>query len=225
MINPMIRNIIFDWSGTLVDDLPAVWQATNYVLEKAGRPPLTLEAFRNEFRLPFQGFYDRFTPHLTMEQLEEWFHACFQKAQETVRELPHARSFLDYCRTRGWRMFLLSTVREDHYRSQAQRIGFHAYLDRPYLGVWDKRAKIGQVLEENNLAPLETLFIGDMEHDMEAARHGGVLACAVLTGYNNRAQLERAAPDLLVEHLEELRQVLERHGGELPLAGAARQTC
>ena len=23
----VIRNIIFDWSGTLVDDLPAVWQA------------------------------------------------------------------------------------------------------------------------------------------------------------------------------------------------------
>ena len=31
----MIRNIIFDWSGTLVDDLPAVWKATNYVLTRA----------------------------------------------------------------------------------------------------------------------------------------------------------------------------------------------
>ena len=30
----MIRNIIFDWSGTLVDDLPAVWKATNYVLTR-----------------------------------------------------------------------------------------------------------------------------------------------------------------------------------------------
>ncbi len=34
-LGPMIRNIIFDWSGTLVDDLPAVWQATNYVLAQA----------------------------------------------------------------------------------------------------------------------------------------------------------------------------------------------
>ena len=33
----MIRNIIFDWSGTLVDDLPAVWQATNYVLAQSER--------------------------------------------------------------------------------------------------------------------------------------------------------------------------------------------
>ena len=32
----VIRNIIFDWSGTLVDDLPAVWRATNHVLRQAG---------------------------------------------------------------------------------------------------------------------------------------------------------------------------------------------
>ena len=31
----MIRNIIFDWSGTLVNDLPGVWKATNHVLEQA----------------------------------------------------------------------------------------------------------------------------------------------------------------------------------------------
>ena len=49
----MIRNIIFDWSGTLVDDLPAVWQATNYVLTQCGRAEMSLEQFRAEFCLPF----------------------------------------------------------------------------------------------------------------------------------------------------------------------------
>jgi len=39
----MIRNIIFDWSGTLVDDLPAVWKATNYVLKQAERAEMSLE--------------------------------------------------------------------------------------------------------------------------------------------------------------------------------------
>jgi phosphoglycolate phosphatase-like HAD superfamily hydrolase len=45
----VIRNVIFDWSGTLVDDLPAVWKATNYVLAQADRAELTLEQFRAEF--------------------------------------------------------------------------------------------------------------------------------------------------------------------------------
>ena len=55
----MIRNIIFDWSGTLVDDLSAVWRSTNFTLENADRPPLSLKEFRAEFCLPFNEFYER----------------------------------------------------------------------------------------------------------------------------------------------------------------------
>src|SRR5689334_11362673 len=68
----VIRNVIFDWSGTLVDDLPAVWQATNYVLSQAEREEMTLEQFRAEFCLPFTRFYDRFVPHIALPQLEAW---------------------------------------------------------------------------------------------------------------------------------------------------------
>jgi len=39
----VIRNLIFDWFGTRVDDLPTVCQATNLVLEQANRPTITLE--------------------------------------------------------------------------------------------------------------------------------------------------------------------------------------
>jgi len=89
--------------------------------------------------------------------------------------------------------------------------GFGAYLDRPYTDVWDKREKIHEILAENNLKPDETLFIGDMEHDIATARHGGVHSCAVLTGYNTLAQLRAAKPDLIVEHLSELRAIMEQN--------------
>ena len=75
----MIRNIIFDWSGTLVDDLPAVWKATNYVLVQAERAELTLAEFRAEFCLPFTLFYDRHVPHVPLPQLETWFHSRFKQ--------------------------------------------------------------------------------------------------------------------------------------------------
>jgi phosphoglycolate phosphatase len=65
--------------------------------------------------------------------------------------------------------------------------------------------KIHEILAENNLKPDETLFIGDMEHDIETAKHGGIHSCAVLTGYNTLEQLRAATPDLIVEHLSELR--------------------
>ncbi len=211
----MLRNVIFDWSGTLVDDLPAVWKATNYVLAQADREEMTLDKFRAEFCLPFTIFYDRHVPHIPLPQLETWFHGEFRQVQDLVRELPHAREFLAFCRARKLRTFLLSTVHPDHFAVQAKVTGFGEYLDKTYLGVWDKRKKIVELLDENQLVPGETMFIGDMQHDIETARHGGVHSCAVLTGYNTLDQLRAAEPDLIVEHLRELQEILTRDGLEL----------
>ncbi len=207
----MIRNIIFDWSGTLVDDLPAVWQATNYVLAQANRAEMTLEQFRAEFQLPFTAFYHKHTPHVPLPQLEEWFHGRFRQVQDSVCALPHAREFLEFCRAHQVRTFLLSTVHQDHFDVQQRASGFGEYLDRPYIGVWDKRQKIHEILQDNKLRPAETLFIGDMQHDIETARHGGIHSCAVLTGYNTLEQLRAAQPDVIVEHLGELREILQQN--------------
>ena len=211
----MIRNIIFDWSGTLVDDLPAVLQASNYVLTQAGKPAMTLAKFRAEFQLPFTSFYDRHTPDVPMAKLEDWFHAEFRRAQTSVVELPHARKFLEFCRVHKVRTFLLSTVHADHFKVQCGVTGFDVFLDRPYTDVWDKREKIHEILIENNLKPDETLFIGDMEHDIATAKHGDIHSCAVLTGYNTLGQLRAAEPDLIVEHLGELKKILEKNNFHL----------
>lgn len=207
----MIRNIIFDWSGTLVDDLPAVLKASNFVLAQAGKPAMSLEQFRAEFSLPFKKFYDRHTPEVPLEKLEIWFHAEFKRAQTSVIELPHARGFLEFCRQHKIRTFLLSSVHDDHFKIQCEVTGFGEFLERPYVGVWDKREKIHGILAENNLLPDETVFIGDMEHDIETARYGGVHSCAVLTGYNTLLQLRNARPDLIVEHLSDLREWLMKN--------------
>lgn len=207
----MIRNIIFDWSGTLVDDLPAVWKATNYVLSQAERQEMTLEQFRAEFCLPFKKFYDRYVPHVSMSQLEVWFHSSFREVQDSVIPLPHAREFLEFCRRRGLRCFVLSTVHETHFKVQARTSGFAEYFERCYVGVLDKSKVIHEILEENKLHPDETIFIGDMQHDIDTARHGGIGSCAVLTGYNSLPQLRASEPDLIVEHLGELLSILEQN--------------
>jgi phosphoglycolate phosphatase-like HAD superfamily hydrolase/ADP-ribose pyrophosphatase YjhB (NUDIX family) len=211
----VIRNIIFDWSGTLVDDLSAVWQASNYVFKKAGVAELTLDQFRAEFCLPFTNFYSRYVPHIALPQLEEWFHGHFREMQTLISELPHARDFLSYCRQRGLRTFLLSTIHRDHFTAQSAITGYDRFIDEPYIEVRDKRTKIMEILEKHRLHARETLLVGDMQHDIETARHGGIFSCAVLTGYNQLDQLRTSDPDLIVEHLGELRQILERNGFEV----------
>jgi phosphoglycolate phosphatase-like HAD superfamily hydrolase len=211
----MIRNIIFDWSGTLVDDLPAVLAATNALFEECGVAKLSLDDFRREFCLPFTLFYDRFVPHVPVARLERGFHGHFRNVQEAVTILPHARDFLVFCRERRLRTFVLSTVQSDYFAIQVVELALQQFIDRAYTGVWDKRPKILELLAENQLLAAETLFIGDMQHDVETARHGGVRSCAVLTGYNRLHQLRASEPDLIVEHLGELRQILERNGMEM----------
>lgn len=203
-----------------MDDLPAVWHATNHVLTQSKCREMTLDEFRAEFALPFSTFYDKHTPHIPLPQLEEWFHGRFRQVQDTITPLPHAREFLEFCRERGLRTFLLSTVAAEHFAVQERTSGFGHFLDKPYIGVWDKRQKIHEILGENGLNADETLFIGDMQHDIETARHGGIFSAAVLTGYNTLDQLRAAKPDVIVEHLGELREILRV--SELDLGSAVR---
>ena len=207
----MIRNVIFDWSGTLVDDLPAVLEATNHVLRQAGLPEMSRERFRAEFKLPFTGFYEQHLPGIPMAQLEAWFHGRFREVHHTVTPLPHAREFLEFCRAHGIRTLLLSTMHADYFRAQAQAAAFDGLIEHPYLGVWDKRKKIHEILATHGLRPDETVFVGDMEHDVETAKHGGIHSVAVLTGYTGSEALRRAGPDLVVEHLGELKAILEEN--------------
>ena len=214
-----IQNVIFDWSGTLVNDLPAVWRATNYTLVKAGRPEMTLEEFRAEFSLPFDEFYDRVTPGVPLEQLEEWYKESFVDEQKEIEPLPYALEFFEFCLKNNLRTFLLSTIHPDHYRAQSVRNTFK--FEREYVRVMDKRSKINDIIVENKLEQESTVFIGDMRHDIDTARAGGIHSCAVLTGFNTLSQLRQSKPDVVVEHLGELQRLLDANSMHLP----KRQLC
>ena len=85
------RSFLFDWSGTLVDDLPPTLFATNAVLEKFGVAPMGREEFRRRFRLPYPEFYDEVLPSVPIEDLEDTFRSSFGQSPKGVTVLPHAR--------------------------------------------------------------------------------------------------------------------------------------
>jgi ADP-ribose pyrophosphatase YjhB (NUDIX family) len=109
----------------------------------------------------------------------------------------------------------LSTIHRDHFATQTALTGFPEFIERAYIEVLDKRTKILELLEENQLDPSQTLFVGDMQHDIDTAKHGGVFSCAVLTGYTDLAALRASEPDLIVEHLGELRELLTANDWDL----------
>jgi phosphoglycolate phosphatase len=177
-----IRNVILDWSGTLVNDLPPVWRTTNFVFESFGLPPLTLEQFRREFCLPISRFYADRLPQVPMRRLEEVFIGYYAQVRHEISPLPHAESFLRFCAERAMPVFVASSADEETYSLQMNRFGLAGYVRRPYLAISDKTEQIHQILADNALAPGETMFVGDMEHDIAAGKAGGVRTCANMCG-------------------------------------------
>ena len=132
---------------------------------------MPLEEFRREFRLPARDFYMERVPKESLPELEGWFLEGFKLVQDTVTPLPHAREFLEFCRQQGLRTFLLSAVHPTLFAQQEKTSGFGPFLDKTYLGAQDKKNLIGQILRDNELDPTQTVFIGDMQHDIETAHH------------------------------------------------------
>ena len=218
---PVIKNIIFDWSGTLVDDFQPVLEASNEIFRHYGKPAFTAEEFREKFYLPFTDFYREYLPEATMVQLDHYYHSSFKLLQEGIPLLPHALETLEYCKLRGMEIFLLSTIHTEHYEVQSARLGVKSFFTQAYVQALDKRKTILGLLSEHDLDPRETLFVGDMQHDIDTAKHGGIMSCAVLTGYDSLAKLQSREPDLIFKDLLGLKNYLEHHESEpafLPVA-------
>lgn len=204
----MIRNLLLDWSGTLADDLGPVLKATNAIFRHYGRPEFTLDQFRKQFRLPFSGFYAELLPEATDEGLEALYERFFLGLNDEVELLPGAQAFLDFCQASSRRIFLLSTIKASHFELQAARLGVRDYFEHAYVAIADKREKIREILVKHSLDPEETAFVGDMVHDIETARHGGVLSVAVLTGFDPAEKLLPARPDVICRGLAEFQSLL-----------------
>lgn len=206
-----IRNVIFDWSGTLVDDFPPVFAATNAIFDAFGEERWTEGQFRERFYLPFTEFYRQWLPEATLEELDRHYHAVFQRLQDDIPLLPGAREVLEYACGEGMGVFLLSTIHSRHWEGQAARLGVAKYFRRAYTGAIDKREVIGELLREHGAVPAETLFVGDMQHDVETARFAGVVSAAVLTGYDSLEKLKRSGPDHLFRDMFGVLSFLRRH--------------
>lgn len=205
-------NWIFDWSGTLVDDMALVISATNHVMRLYGKPEWQRESFRLSFCLPYEKFYAEHVPGVDLDDIETHFREGFAIATDAVPVLPHAEDFLSYLKGNENRMFVLTSMCEVAFGEQVEDLSLNHFFEKTYAGVLDKREVIASLLKENGLDPECTIFVGDMTHDIETAHHGGIYSAGVLTGYNHRAVLEAVNPSLLFEDLAEFKNVLRSEG-------------
>ena len=74
---------------------------------------------------------------------------------------------------------------------------------------------IHEILRTHGLRAEETGYVGDMVHDIETARHGGVTSVGVLSGYDPVGRLSAAEPKLLLACVKSLHAML-KHAADRP---------
>lgn len=192
-------NVVFDWAGTLADDQELTWRLTDRVLREAGAAGLDYAAYRREFTFPVAGFYRKHAPGVSLDAIEASFASlCRAEYPRAVRLHSGAREGLA-CLACRHRLYLLTSLDQDMVERSLEALGVRDLFRAVKGSVRDKAAELPAWLGTLGLSQDETVMIGDMPHDIEAARAAGVQSLAAAYGYSPRQALLAAGPEGVAE--------------------------
>ncbi len=209
-MTPVIENVIFDWSGTLADDVDLTFHATNGTLTQLGGEPVDRETYRRDFKIPVMEFYGSRLPGRSLDEIDGVFFDEYEGRLDDVVLFDGAASLLRCLRARGLRLFILSTVPNRYLDRLLTRHGLTDLFEEVVGGAFDKSRYLADLLRRRDLAHDRTLFVGDTAHDIEVGRGAGVRTAAALWGYASRQMLEAETPDDLLESMADLQAMLDR---------------
>ena len=203
----MIKNIIFDWSGTLIDDVTFTHSATMKVFEKIGLERITLEKFKEEFTLPYMNFYKKFKENANKEIIDEWFDKEINLINKS-KLFPETKEVLDFLKQRKIKMIILSSYLQGSIEREIKDNDLQNFFLDINGGVHDKTEVVSEIMRKNNFKPIETIYVGDMAHDIDTGKKAGIITVIVSCGYQSKEKLLEKNPDFLIENLGELENII-----------------
>jgi phosphoglycolate phosphatase-like HAD superfamily hydrolase len=206
----MIKSVIFDWSGVILDDLKAVHRATMLLFQEFGVKELSLEEFKKSWIQPYMLFYNKHLINTSEKEERALFKRFYRKAVKEYppRPFPGIKQALNRFKQAGVMMLVLSSNGKENIFKEKEMFGLEGLFDEINAEVHDKREVIEEILKRNCLDPGKTLCIGDTTHEVDAGRKAGSLTAAVTWGYQNRNVLESSKPDFLINNLKELEAII-----------------
>lgn len=202
--------ILWDWNGTLLDDVELCEDALNRLLQRYGYPQrYDHEQYRAIFGFPIEEYYIRagfdFTRH-SFAELAEKYMDDYVPASAACPLMDGAIDALEAFQNAGLRQVILSASQVTTLTHQVKERGVMQYFDR-LLGLGDIYAKskveVGLAyLQEEGFDPARAVMIGDSVHDFEVAQALGV-SCVLQSGGHQPPEKLRETGAPVVKGLRE----------------------
>ncbi|HEX6298877.1 MAG TPA: HAD family hydrolase [Acidimicrobiia bacterium] len=192
------RHLVWDWNGTLLDDLGIVIEAVNRSIAAFGARAITADDYRDHYTRPVRDFYDNLFGRMIDD--EEWlrlntgFHDTYFDLAIQVDLAPGASEAMDALDEAGWTQSLLSMSPQDWLEGIVGRLGLTERfelvdgLSGPTGGM-----KAGHLEEHLGVLGIEgesVAVVGDTPDDVAAARHVGATPILFHGGSHHRDVLE-----------------------------------
>jgi phosphoglycolate phosphatase len=218
-----LRHVIWDFNGTLLDDVSCCIDVLSTLLVERALPRITAERYREEFGFPVRDFYVGLGFDFEREDFDSVSHTFIARYLEKIagaRAHAGAHDALRWVATRSLGQSVLSAMEHTMLANLLARYDLHQPMQ--YVrGLSDLRAsskvELGRaLLADIDLPAEDVVVVGDTFHDFETATALGCRAVLVAHGHQTRARLERetrahTVRPIIVDSLPEAVAWIERY--------------
>jgi phosphoglycolate phosphatase-like HAD superfamily hydrolase len=197
----MVKAVIFDIDGTLIDSVPAHIEAWKRAFGRFGKE-VSDEEIRHQIG---KGTDDMLPVFFTREELErfrpdlEKYRADLFKREylPKVSAFPHVRDLFERIKQDGIRILLGSTAKGEEISIYKEIARIEDLVDCAVSSEEVEHSKphrdiCAVALDKVGLPPNQVIAIGDTAYDMESARKMTVSSIGFLCGGGTKEELERA---------------------------------
>lgn len=210
----MIKLVIFDLDGTLLNTLEDLKECTNYILRKYHFPEHPLDSYRFFVGNGITVLIEKAIPVGTSEELKKQILQEFlayydlHKADFTA-PYPGIVSLLENLQKRGIQI----AVASNKIHEAMDPLMEHYFPSIDFLAAYGSKEGVPpkphpQIVEDiismTNYEHSEILYVGDTKVDMDTAHSAKLKAVGVLWGFRDREELEGARADYIISKPEEL---------------------
>lgn len=214
----MIRNILFDLDGTIIDSKEGILNSVCYALGKMGR-----EIPDKKELLCFIGppLSHSFATFCGMNEEDAAKAVTFYRENYAPRGVyefsvyPGVETMLKKLSSGGRRLYLATSKPEVFAKQILKKAGLDGYFTAVCgslipCGRDKKEEVIACLVENEGLALDETVMVGDRSYDAEGAHAVGLVAIGVSYGYGTVKELNRAGCEAVAASPKELTAIIQR---------------